>query len=168
MENQPVHLVDVRSVDEYRYCHVPGSINLAPQDIPSWVKTVPAGSTIYLICQSGMRSREACNQLALSEAANLVSVEGGLNAFEKAGGQTIKSTGVLPLMRQVQITAGLLVVLGVTLGVWVHPAWLGLTAFVGAGLTFAGVTGFCGMATLLSKMPWNREVKPPVSGSCCS
>jgi hypothetical protein len=57
----------------------------------------------------------------------------------------------------VQITAGSLVVLGVVLGLMVQPAFLGLSAFVGAGLVFAGTTGWCGMAKLLAMMPWNRR-----------
>jgi rhodanese-related sulfurtransferase len=63
----------------------------------------------------------------------------------------------LPLMRQVQIAAGLLVLLGVVLAVTVAPAFIGLSAFVGAGLTFAGLSGWCGMAQLLALMPWNRR-----------
>jgi len=62
----------------------------------------------------------------------------------------------LEIMRQVQIVAGGLVLLGVALGVWVAPAFLGLSAVVGAGLAFAGVSGWCGMARLLALMPWNR------------
>jgi rhodanese-related sulfurtransferase len=52
--------------------------------------------------------------------------------------------------------AGMLVLLGVGLGAWVHPAFYGLSAFVGAGLVFAGITDWCGMAMVLAKMPWNR------------
>jgi hypothetical protein len=59
----------------------------------------------------------------------------------------------------VQIAAGSLVVLGIVLGFAIHPAFFGLSALMGAGLTFAGVTGFCGMARLLSIMPWNRAAK---------
>lgn len=60
-------------------------------------------------------------------------------------------------MRQVQITAGSLVLTGVLLGLFVAPGFFGLSAFVGAGLIFAGVTGWCGMANLLRVMPWNRR-----------
>ena len=67
------------------------------------------------------------------------------------------TTAPLEIMRQVQIAAGMLVLIGVVLGVFVAPAWLGLSAFVGAGLAFAGATGFCGMARLLMLAPWNRQ-----------
>ncbi|WP_370515216.1 DUF2892 domain-containing protein [Erythrobacter sp. THAF29] len=60
-------------------------------------------------------------------------------------------------MRQVQIAAGILILVGVVLGTLTSPLWYGLSGFVGAGLLFAGVTGWCGMANLLSLMPWNRR-----------
>lgn len=84
-------------------------------------------------------------------------LDGGLNAWEKAG-LPVETNADAPLeiMRQVQIAAGSLVLIGVLLGFLVAPAWFGLSAFVGAGLTYAGVTGFCGMARLLMLMPWNR------------
>lgn len=46
--------------------------------------------------------------------------------------------------------------LGLILSHTVAPAWILLIWFVGAGLVFAGVSGFCGMARLLALMPWNK------------
>ena len=86
-------------------------------------------------------------------------VEGGLDAWRKAGlTVALDRSQPIDIQRQVQIGAGSLVVLGVVLGVLVHPGFLALAGFVGAGLVFAGVTGFCGMAKLLAVMPWNRRV----------
>ena len=65
----------------------------------------------------------------------------------------------IEIMRQVQITAGSLVVIGVVLAFTVAPAFIALSAFVGAGLVFAGVSGWCGMAKLLALMPWNRPAR---------
>ena len=85
-------------------------------------------------------------------------LDGGLNAWVKAGLPVVANAKApLEIMRQVQIAAGSLVLIGVLLGLAVTPAWFGLSAFVGAGLTFAGVTGFCGMARLLMLAPWNRR-----------
>ena len=50
-----------------------------------------------------------------------------------------------------------LILIGALLGTMVSPAWFGLSAFVGAGLLFAGLSGFCGMARLLMLAPWNRQ-----------
>ena len=87
---------------------------------------------------------------------NLFSVEGGTLAWEKAGLPVVRGREVISLERQVRIAAGLLVVLGVMLGWLVHPGFLALSAFVGAGLVFAGLTDTCGMGLMLAKMPWNR------------
>ncbi len=67
------------------------------------------------------------------------------------------TTKVISLERQVRIVAGSLVVIGVVLGYFVHPWFVGLSAFVGAGLVFAGITDFCGMGLLLAKFPWNAQ-----------
>lgn len=94
-----------------------------------------------------------------------MSVEGGTLAWEGAGLPVVRGRRVISLERQVRIAAGALVVAGVLLGWLVHPAFLGLSAFVGAGLVFAGVTDTCGMGLLLARMPWNRIEK---CGPSCS
>ena len=63
----------------------------------------------------------------------------------------------ISIQRQVQITAGMMVLIGVVLGFVVSPWFFLLSGFVGAGLTFAGVSGTCAMASLLALMPWNRR-----------
>ena len=90
--------------------------------------------------------------------AELIIVAGGTSAWESAGLPVNKGKGVISLERQVRIGAGLLVLAGVALGHFVHPGFYGLSAFVGAGLTFAGITDFCGMGLILAKMPWNNKV----------
>ncbi|MGE0851286.1 MAG: DUF2892 domain-containing protein [Hyphomicrobiaceae bacterium] len=59
------------------------------------------------------------------------------------------------------LVAGSLILLGVGLGQFIAPVFYGLAALVGAGLTFAGVSGWCGMAKLLALMPWNRSASAP-------
>jgi hypothetical protein len=83
-------------------------------------------------------------------------VEGGIQAWQANGLSVTRGhSRVIPLERQVRIGAGLLVLLGIALGALVHPACYAISAFVGAGLVFAGVTDWCGMAMILAKMPWN-------------
>jgi rhodanese-related sulfurtransferase len=84
-------------------------------------------------------------------------LEGGIDAWKKAGlPVALDRKAPLPTMRQVQIVAGSLVALGTVLGATVAPAFYALSAFVGIGLVFAGVTGICGMERILALMPWNR------------
>jgi hypothetical protein len=120
---------------------------------------VAAGGTgaIILHCASGARSARAAAMLVAAGITDVANLKGGIAAWKQAGFPlAVNRKAPLPLMRQVQIVAGGLVVVGVVLGAAVHPWFLGLSAFVGAGLVMAGVTGWCGMATLLRKLPYNR------------
>lgn len=88
-----------------------------------------------------------------------MNVEGGTQAWNQAGLPVVRGKKAISLERQVRIAAGLLVVTGSVLGCFVSPHWIGLSAFVGAGLTFAGITDTCGMGMLLARMPWNQVAK---------
>lgn len=147
-------LVDIRSPDEHARAHIPGSEN-CPVDSIGRVGDAPA---VVYHCRSGMRTSANASRLAAASDCPAYLLEGGLDAWRKAGLPVAENRKApLEIMRQVQITAGALVVLGVVLGVLFQPAFLGLSAFVGAGLMLAGTTGWCGMARLLAAMPWNRR-----------
>jgi hypothetical protein len=92
-------------------------------------------------------------------------LEGGMMAWRRARLPVGEGRKRLPVDRQVQLIAGIMVLAGVTLGTLVNPWFLAISAFFGAGLTFAGATGTCGLALLLLKMPWNRPTPVPSSGS---
>jgi rhodanese-related sulfurtransferase len=150
-----VTLIDVREPMEFASGHISGSLNVPLSRITE--ADLPSGPLV-LVCQSGKRSTKALTQLLLQGHPHPVSdLEGGVPAWQQAGFPVRTLRGApLPLMRQVQIAAGSLVLLGLILSNTVAPAWILLTWFVGAGLTFAGITGFCGMARLLAAMPWNK------------
>jgi rhodanese-related sulfurtransferase len=101
----------------------------------------------------------ACEKLQAAGYTNVVNVEGGTKAWDEAGLPVVRGQKAISLERQVRIAAGTLVLIGALLGYFAHPYWIGLSAFVGAGLIFAGVTDTCGMAMLLARMPWNRVGK---------
>lgn len=153
-------LVDIREPDEFARSHVKGAQS---QPLSTWEKahlSVDPDADVIFTCRSGMRTAGACDRLAARVNGDAFVLDGGLDAWAKAG-LPVETNADAPMeiMRQVQIAAGSLVLLGVLLGFFVAPAWFGLSAFVGAGLTFAGISGFCGMARLLMLAPWNR-VKP--------
>jgi len=112
---------------------------------------------VIYTCRTGNRTGVNCVKLAARVPGQAFVLDGGLDAW-KAQGLPIKADTSKPieLMRQVQMTAGGLILIGAALGLLVHPAFWGLAAFVGAGLFLAGATGFCGMARLLAWAPWNR------------
>ena len=152
-------LVDIREADERARSHAPGSIHLPLSRLGNAALGIPPGSTVIFHCQSG--SRTAQNARALAAAApdcRVLLVEGGVGALAAAGVKLKEDNRApLPIMRQVQITAGSLVLLGAVLGALVDPRFHALSAFVGAGLVFAGIMGLCPMAYFLALMPWIRR-----------
>lgn len=99
---------------------------------------------------------KVCQKLEAAEFAKIVNVDGGTSAWQSAGLPVVEGKNVISLERQVRIAAGSLVVIGVAVGQFVHPSGFGLSAFIGAGLVFAGLTDTCGMGILIARMPWNR------------
>ncbi len=162
-------LLDVRTPAEFEEVHVQGAINHPLTDLNSeYVRNLMAGKrTCVLICRSGGRARQAAEKLAASGLPNLQIMFGGMQAWESEGLQVIRGRKTISLERQVRIAAGSLVFIGSVLGYLVSPAWIALSAFVGAGLVFAGVTDTCGMAMVLARMPWNTR-KPAIEPGCCS
>ena len=155
LAEQRVKVIDVREPLEYAGGHIAGSLNVPLSRLSQ--ADLPRGPLV-LVCHSGNRSAQALAQLQQKGHADpLADLEGGVPAWQKAGLPLRKLRNApLPLMRQAQIAAGSLVLLGLILSNVVAPAWILLSWFVGAGLVFAGVSGFCGMARLLALMPWNK------------
>lgn len=148
-------LVDIRDADEYRREHIAGA-RLRPLSTLASLDVEP-GRVVIFQCRSGARTTAHADRLAAAAASEAYRLEGGLDAWKKAGLPVVADKRQpLELMRQVQIAAGSLVLIGAALGAFVHPGFYALSAFVGAGLVFAGVSGTCAMARILRRMPWNR------------
>lgn len=151
-------LIDIREPDEHARERIPQARNVPLSRFEA--STLPRGEAPIAIfhCRSGARTAEAAQRLLASGFAEVRCLDGGIEAWKKAGLPVEVDRGApLPLMRQVQIGAGSLVLLGAVLAWLVSPWFILMCAFVGAGLVVAGVTGFCGMARMLAAMPWNRR-----------
>lgn len=158
LTGQPnLSVLDVRTPVEFAEVHVPQARNvpldrLDPSNFVEW------RTPVYLLCKSGGRATKAAEKFIAAGTEDVVVVEGGTQAWIDAGLPVDRGTAkVISLERQVRIAAGSLVLTGVLLAVFVHPYFLGIPAFVGAGLVFAGVTDWCGMGLLLARMPWNSH-----------
>ena len=154
-------LVDVREPDEQARERIAGArlVPLSRFDPRSF----PEHSTLIIHCQRGGRSMDAARRAAASGRRTVMSVKGGIEAWRRAGLPTERDARApLPIMRQVQIVVGAAVLVCSVLAAFVSPWFLLLTGFFGAGLLFAGLSGMCGIAAVLSRMPWNR-VKPPMN-----
>ena len=167
-EGAPAQLLDVRTPGEFAAAHVPGAklIPLGDLDPAAFRRERGAEEIpVYVLCQSGGRARKAIEKLERAGVHGCVLVEGGTQGWIDAGLPVTRGkSNVLPLMRQVQITVA-------SFRPWARfsrsPSTRSLPSsrcVMGCGLMFAGITGTCGMALLLAKMPWNRAQS---CGSCC-
>ncbi len=157
LREQTAVLFDVREDFERATEWIPGSRHHALGGLdPKAVRRDADGKRIVFHCRSGKRSHQAAGHFR--DAGDLVfQLAGGIEAWKAAGLPVERArTAGLDVMRQVQVTAGSLVLIGVLLGVFASPWFLLLSGFIGAGLIFAGLSGWCGMAKLLARMPWNR------------
>ena len=145
-------IVDVRTPGEYSAVHAESAINIPLDSLSEErIQKEAQGRMVAFICKGGTRSKRACQAVT----CDALSIVGGTDAWVNAGLPVVRGKGVISLERQVRIAAGILVVLGVAGSLLLHPALIAISAFVGAGLIFAGVTDWCGMGLLLAKMPWN-------------
>lgn len=151
-------LLDVRAPDEHARARIPGARNLPLAELDAAALEAHRGRPVLFHCKSGARTAgHAASLAACAGGMEAYIVEGGLDAWRDSGLPVAENRRApLEIMRQVQIAAGGLVLVGVALGFLIGPAWFGLAGFVGAGLVFAGASGTCAMATLLRRMPWNR------------
>jgi rhodanese-related sulfurtransferase len=167
---QPARLLDVRTPGEHAAAHVPGA-QLIPLDeldpVAFGRERGNDSSPVYVICQSGERARRAIEKLARAGVQGCILVEGGTQAWIDAGlPVNLGKSRVLPLMRQVQIVVGSFSAAGAGLALSVNPRFALIPLVLGCGLLFAGLSGFCGLALLLAKMPWNKTSNRS-STSCC-
>lgn len=154
----PPFVIDVRTEAEYAACHVEGAKLYPLQDFNVADVLTDAGNarTIYVLCKAGGRAKQAAEKLVAATDRTISVVSGGTDACVTIGVPHRRGVETMSLERQVRIAAGSLVVIGVAAGVLLNPGFLGLAAFVGAGLVFAGVTDTCAMGMLLARMPWNK------------
>jgi len=167
----PAQLLDVRTAGEHAAAHVPGAklIPLDKLDAAAFCRERGGDcAPVYVLCQSGGRARRAIEKLEGAGVQGCVLVEGGTQAWIDAGLPVSRGESrVLPLMRQVQIAVGFLSAIGAALAFTVNPLYALVPFVIGCGLLFAGLTGFCGLALLLAKMPWNKT-STCNSTSCCT
>ncbi len=163
-EDPDVVLLDVRSRLEFEGDRIDGSVNIPVDELDARLDELPDAREVVVVCRTGVRATIAAETLARAGHRARV-LEGGVHAWQRARLPIRKGRKRLPVDRQVQLIAGSMVLTGVALGTLVHPWFLAIAAFFGAGLTFAGATGTCGLGLLLLKMPWNRPLAGPVDGA---
>jgi len=168
---EPVELIDVRTPIEFREVHVTFARNMPLDQLdPKQLTVGQAGSKapVYVICRSGSRGKQACEKIVASGFTNVVNVDGGTMAWDQASLPVVRGKKCISLERQVRIAAGAMALTGAVLSALVHPYWIALSGFVGAGLMFAGITDTCAMGLMLARMPWNQVSTNAGKGSASS
>jgi rhodanese-related sulfurtransferase len=158
LENGEIHLVDVREEVEFAGGRVSGANLLPLGELEERHQELDHSKPIYVMCRTGRRSAEAQQKLRAMGFTNVVNVSGGLEAWKQED-LPVERDEHAPwsIDRQVRFTAGLIVLAGVLLSLFVHPYFIVLSGFVGFGLTFTAAIDWCGMGLLIAKMPWNRR-----------
>jgi rhodanese-related sulfurtransferase len=159
-------LIDVREPDEFAAAHIPQAISMPLGQVDGLLgrADLPAGRTLIFQCLKGGRGGQACaiaSQAGHSAGRSVRNLAGGIEGWQAAGlpvvgGGRGTSGPAIPIMRQVQMIVGLLVLVSTLAGLSGIMAGFYLAALFGAALAFAGLSGWCGMAMLLARMPWNR------------
>lgn len=162
-------LIDVREPDEHAAERIDGAklVPLSRLKVEELARAATSSKTVVMHCKGGKRSADACRlaEPLTQRGIRLHSMAGGIEAWKRHGQPVTRGevkTGI-SVMRQVQVTIGVLALSGSALAWFVHPAFVSIPAFLGAGLIFAGASGTCALATVMSKMPWNKS---RASGSC--
>jgi rhodanese-related sulfurtransferase len=163
LHDENSRLIDVREYAEFAGGRVTGAKSLPLGELEKRAAELDPTKPVYVICRTGRRSVEAQKRLKALGFADVINVVGGFEAWKKAGLPFERDENApWSLERQVRFAAGSLVLIGILLAVLIHPYFVWLSAFIGAGLVFAAVTDTCAMGMLLAKMPWNK----PAAGSC--
>ena len=164
-DDPEVRILDVRTGAEFETVHIPGSYNVPLDTLGEHARDLAAvDHPVVLVCQSGGRASQAHRKLAAEGKETLHILRGGMSAWQSAGGDVVHgATGRWAMDRQVRLVAGSLVVAGVVAGVALPGAqWL--AAAIGAGLVYSALSNTCAMATVLSKLPYNRTERCDIAG----
>lgn len=157
-------ILDVRESDEFEEEYVKDSINVPLSrfnSIAPGILNQLFDRDVFILCRSGNRAKlaiEQLKQLGFSKKLKVNIYEGGILEWKRKGNPTIKKKlQHLSILRQIQLIAGLLILFSTSLGLFLNPWFFLINLLIGVGLTTAGATGFCAMAILLGKMPWNTS-----------
>jgi rhodanese-related sulfurtransferase len=150
-------LIDVRGLDEFASERLPAAECVPLDRLLQSAKDWDRSERLVLVCKSGMRSARAAEQLRAAGFRDILNLEGGIDVCKRAGMEVVVDRKRLPIIRQVMITAGLLALTGLGLSL-VQPGFVVVAWFIACGLVLSGVTGYCPMAELLKRMPWNAEL----------
>lgn len=150
-------LIDVREDMEYAREHIAGARHVPLSRFDAAEFPTDSGKIAVFCCASGNRTTANADRLTAVGLKDVRQLAGGLSAWKAAGLPVmLNRKAPIDIIRQVQIGAGSMIIAGAVFAALVSPWFIALSGFVGAGLLVAGITGKCGLARVLTLMPWNR------------
>ncbi len=154
-------VLDVRNPAEFATAHIEGSYNVPLDTLTEHRSQISPrlDQDVVLVCRSGARAQQAGSALEAHTATNLHVLSGGISAWRAAGHAVVEGEPRWDLERQVRLVAGS-IVLSSVLASTVAPTAKWVAAAIGSGLTFAALSNSCLMATMLSKLPYNKPADP--------
>lgn len=155
--HRDVRILDVRTAGEFETAHIPGAYNIPLDDLPEAVAELAAvADELVVVCQSGARASKACVALREAGLTRVELLDGGMQAWQAAGGQVRTGRPRWAMERQVRLVAGSIVAGSILASVrWPRARFV--AGAIGGGLTFAAVSNTCAMASLLGRLPYNRR-----------
>lgn len=167
-----IQVIDVRTPLEFDSEHIEGSKNIPLDELANRGGELKKDFTTILICRTGNRAERAADLLA-KYAMSATVMSGGITDWKKCGLSLKEGRKRLSIERQTQLAIGLILLCSVASGFTFNQNWFYVPALIGVGLTFAGLTGSCGLAMLIAKAPWNRleaasTGSAPAKPKCCS
>ncbi|MDH4279247.1 MAG: rhodanese-like domain-containing protein [Acidimicrobiia bacterium] len=165
LDDPDIRILDVRTGGEFETVHIPGSYNVPLDTLSEHVRDLAdVDHPVVLVCQSGGRATQAHETLAAAGKETLHILEGGMDAWQTTGGDVVHGdTSRWAMDRQVRLVAGSLALAAVAVSA-VIPGAKWIAAGVAAGLTYSAVSNTCAMATMLSKLPYNRTDRCDIAG----
>ena len=157
LTSDEINIIDIREADEYHHEHIMGAKNIPLAQVDKLSKQNCDGKVGIFHCRTGHRTEINQSILDKTPFKEKYCLSGGITAWKAAKLPIQKQTNApIDVMRQVQFIISIIVLSGVGLSYLLSPYFILLTVFAGIGLLIASVTGFCGMASLLKFMPWNK------------
>tara|TARA_R110000868_G_scaffold189695_2_gene432962 strand:+ start:13015 stop:13545 length:531 start_codon:yes stop_codon:yes gene_type:complete len=155
-------LIDVREAEEYKAEHIAYAISLPLSNIEALLAqlNIPQSRKIIFQCLKSARGEKACDIASKTshKEHEIYNIEGGITAWKEATLPIVSTQKniKMSIFRQVQTIVGSMVAIATAAGLYVHEAGFIVAGLLGTALAFAGITGWCGLAMLLNKMPWNK------------
>jgi rhodanese-related sulfurtransferase len=159
-QSDEIIIIDIREQEEFNREHIKNARCIPLSQLTREAIGDTNNKIVVFHCQIGNRTRQAEATFEALGMDEVILLENGIQAWKNANGPLVINIKTpLPIMRQVQIAVGFMVVLGIILAFLISPYFNLLSAFFGLGLLYAGISGNCGLAYLLMQLPYNKSNK---------